>query len=151
GSGRSRPATAGDGGFHVSSYALIAAHRTRCASRMERPMRTPLRSLLNIAMAAATPIAAGALAIPPGALDENYRGSIQMSYEAPKTPALQKAYEMAKEANALEMLRLVFVSFRLPEDLYIKTVSCDGIPNAYFSRENDRPTIRICYEYLQSL
>jgi len=115
-------------------------------------MRNSLRGLLNIAMTAAALSSAGALTIPAAwALDEKRQGSIQVSYEAPKDPALQKAHEMAKEANALEMLRLVFLSFRLPEDLYIKAVSCNGVPNAYFFREDDRPTIRICYEYLQSL
>jgi putative metallopeptidase DUF4344 len=115
-------------------------------------MRNHLRGSLNIVMMVAALTATGALTMPAAwALDQNQQGSIQISYEAPKTPALQKAYEMAKDANALEMLRLVFISFRLPEDLYIKAVSCDGIPNAYFFREDDRPTIRICYEYLQSL
>ena len=115
-------------------------------------MRNPLRGLLNIAMTTAALTAADVLSIPTaGAADEHHQGSIQISYEAPKDPALQRTYQTAKASNALEMLRLVFVSFRLPEDLYIKTVGCDGIPNAYFSRVDDRPTIRICYEYLQSL
>ena len=35
-----------------------------------------------------------------------------------------------------------FSSFRLPENLYMKAVNCNGIPNAYFFREDDRPTIR---------
>jgi hypothetical protein len=105
-----------------------------------------------IATALAALTAAGALTMPPArAADENHKGSIQISYEAPKDPALQRAYETAKKGNVLEMLRLVFMSFRLPEDLYIKAVSCDGIPNAYFFREDERPTIRICYEYLRSL
>jgi hypothetical protein len=105
-----------------------------------------------IATALAALTAAGALTMPTArAADENHKGSIQISYEAPKDPALQRAYETAKKGNVLEMLRLVFMSFRLPEDLYIKAVSCDGIPNAYFFREDERPTIRICYEYLRSL
>jgi Putative metallopeptidase len=46
---------------------------------------------------------------------------------------------------------VIFSAFRLPEDLYMKYVNCDGIPNAYFFREDDRPTIRVCYEYLRSI
>jgi hypothetical protein len=119
-------------------------------------MRNPLPSSLTIATTIAA-LAAAALTMPAARADENKsdesknKGTIQISYEAPKDPALQQTYDMVKKANALEMLRLVFVSFRLPEDLYIKTVSCNGIPNAYFFREDDKPTIRICYEYLRAV
>ena len=112
-------------------------------------MRTPLRSSLYIAAA----LAASALTLPAAsAADEGQRkGKIQIAYETPKDASLKNTYDMVRKANALEMLRLVFVAFRLPEDLYIKAVSCDGVPNAYFFREDDKPTIRICYEYLKSL
>ncbi len=119
-------------------------------------MKTPRRSPLTIAPVLAA-LAAGALAVPAAGADgskkdeSQNKGTIQIEYETPKDPALQKAYEIAKQSNALEMLRLVFISFRLPEDLYIKAVSCNGVPNAYFFREDDKPTIRICYEYLRSL
>jgi hypothetical protein len=58
---------------------------------------------------------------------------------------------MAKGARGLEMMQVIFSSFRLPENLYMKGVSCNGVPNAYFTRENDRPTIRVCYEYLRDV
>jgi hypothetical protein len=109
------------------------------------------RSPARIAAAVAA-LAIGALTIPAArAFDEAPRGSIQITYEAPKDPALRDEYIMARRANALEMLRLILLPFRLPEDLYIKAVSCDGVPNAYFFREDDKPTIRICYEYLKSV
>ena len=115
-------------------------------------MRNPLPSSLTAATTIAALAAAGALTMPAARADESEnKGTIQISYEVPKDPALQKTYDMAKKADALEMLRLIFISFRLPEDLYIKTVSCDGIPNAYFFREDDKPTIRICYEYLRAV
>ena len=112
-------------------------------------MRSPLRGSLPIVAA----LAAVALTMPAASAADvsEKKGTIQISYEVPKDPALQTVYETVRKANALEMLRLVFVSFRLPEDLYIKAVSCDGVPNAYFFRENDKPTIRICYEYLKSV
>jgi len=93
----------------------------------------------------------GALTMPARAAGEAHQGSIQISYEVPKDPALKNAYDIARGANALEMLRLILLPFKLPEDLYIKAVSCNGIPNAYFFREDDKPTIRICYEYLRSV
>jgi hypothetical protein len=114
-------------------------------------MRILPRASLTIVAAIVALAARGPTMPAARAADESQKGSIQISYEAPKDPALQETYEMVRKAGALEMLRLVFVSFRLPEDLYIKTLSCDGIPNAYFLHENDKPTIRICYEYLKSL
>jgi hypothetical protein len=51
----------------------------------------------------------------------------------------------------LERLQEIFSPFRLPEDLYIKTVGCDSKPNTYFDREEDRPTVKLCYEYLKAI
>jgi hypothetical protein len=118
---------------------------------MEHPMRIPSRRCLIIATTITT-LAVRVPAMPAAwAADKDHKGSIQISYETPKDPNLKKTYDMARKANALEMLRLTFISFRLPEDLYIKAVNCDGVPNAYFSREKDGPTIRVCYEYLHAL
>jgi hypothetical protein len=118
---------------------------------MERPMKNPPRSSLRIAAAVAA-LTAGALNMTAArALDQNGQGSIVIAYEAPKDPALQDTYDMAKGAHGLEMLQVIFSPFRLTEDLDMKLVNCDGIPNAYFFRENDKPTIRICYEYLRNV
>jgi hypothetical protein len=114
-------------------------------------MRKPHHSFSRTATAIAA-LAIGALTMPTArAADESRKGTIQIEYEAPKDANLQTTYDRVKKANALEMLRLTFISFRLPEDLYIKTVSCNGIPNAYFFREDEKPTIRICYEYLHAV
>ncbi len=78
-------------------------------------------------------------------------GRIHIDYEEPKNPALKEIYDLAKARHGLEMFRDLLSPFRLPEDLYVKTVECNGIPNAYFSRENDIPTIRFCYEYLKKI
>jgi hypothetical protein len=89
---------------------------------------------------------------PPAAVAaEEDVGPIRIEYEAPKNPAHQEIYERIKERRALEMLREMFSPFRMQENLYIKTVGCDGVPNAYFFREKDLPTIRICYEYLDEV
>jgi len=118
---------------------------------MEHPMRHLHRSFSSIAAALAA-LAAFALAIPAArAADEPKRGSIRVAYEVPKDQSLQSTYDMVKERNCLEMIQEIFSPFKLPEDLYIKMVPCDGIPNAYFFREGDVPTIRICYEFLQQL
>ena len=51
----------------------------------------------------------------------------------------------------LERTKEIFSPFRLPENLYIKAVECDSKPNTYFDREEDRPTVKICYEYLKAI
>ena len=79
-------------------------------------------------------------------------GPIHIEYEEPKDAALKDIYTLVKERKGLETFRELLSPFRLPEDLYIKAVGCDGVPNAYFFREkNDQATIRICYEYLKEV
>ena len=114
-------------------------------------MRHLHRSFSGIAAALAA-LAVFALAMPAArALDEPKVGSIRIVYETPKESSLQRTYDMVKERNSLEMIQEIFSPFKLPEDLYIKMTSCDGVPNAYFFREDDIPTIRICYEYLHQI
>jgi len=114
-------------------------------------MRHLHRSFSGIAAALAA-FAVFALAMPAArALDEPKIGSIRIVYETPKESSLQHTYDMVKERNSLEMIQEIFSPFKLPEDLYIKMTSCDGVPNAYFFREDDIPTIRICYEYLHQI
>ncbi len=79
-------------------------------------------------------------------------GPIHIEYEEPKDAGLKEIYELVKERRGLETFRDLLSPFRMPEDLYIKAVGCDGVPNAYFFREkNDQATIRICYEYLKEV
>jgi hypothetical protein len=40
--------------------------------------------------------------------------------------------------------------FRLPEELTIKTTEC-GMVNSWYSRENSKPTVTICYELLRHI
>jgi hypothetical protein len=79
------------------------------------------------------------------------QGPIHVAYEAPKNPAHKEIFELIKQRRGLETFRELLSPFRLPEDLYLKASGCDGVPNAYFFREKDVPTIRICYEYLQEI
>jgi hypothetical protein len=118
---------------------------------MELAMTNLHRTSSRVAAAAAI-LAAGALTMPAAwPQDQKDQGSIQIEYEAPKDAAVQDAYDMAKGAKGLEMMQVIFSAFRLPENLYMKAVNCNGIPNAYFFREDDKPTIRICYEYLREV
>jgi hypothetical protein len=45
------------------------------------------------------------------------------------------------------MLAEIFSPFRLPIELTLKTVGCEGVGNAYYQR----PEVRICYEYLDEI
>ena len=72
---------------------------------------------------------------------------IGIEYELPKDPAHQPIYEMLKERRVLEKLQEIFSPFQLPIELTFKTVGCDGVSNAWYSR----PTVSICYEYLAEI
>jgi hypothetical protein len=72
---------------------------------------------------------------------------IAIEYEPPKNPAHQPLYEMLKEHRVLEKLQEIFGPFQLPIELTFKTVGCDGVSNAWYSR----PTVTICYEYLAEI
>jgi hypothetical protein len=74
---------------------------------------------------------------------------ISIAYEPPKNPEHQKVYELIRERRALEILKGILSPFRLPVDLEIKTVGCDGVANAFFDRKGNQRTIRMCYEFLQ--
>src|SRR5262249_188338 len=78
-------------------------------------------------------------------------GPVHVVYEEPKDPALNEIRQTVMARHGLERFRELISPFKLPEDLSIRAVSSDGIPNAYFFREKEIPTIRICYEYLKAV
>jgi len=87
----------------------------------------------------------------PAAAGQNAAGAADMitiEYVPPKNPAHKTAYEMVKQRGALEKIKKVFSPWQLPVPLTIRTIGCDGVSNAWYQRENDRPTVSICYEYL---
>ncbi len=79
------------------------------------------------------------------------KGTLHVVYEEPKDPALAGIRDMVMARHGLERFKEILSPFRLPEDVYVRAVSCGGVPNAYFFRENEVPTIRICYEYLKQI
>jgi len=76
---------------------------------------------------------------------------IRVEYVPPKNPEHQKIYDMVKQRRTLETVRKIFSPFRLPVDLVIKTVGCEGVANAWYQREGKQPTVSVCYEYLQEI
>lgn len=82
---------------------------------------------------------------------EPQKGPVFITYEPPKNADLQPIYERAKARHSLEMIKLLLSPLKLPVDLNIKTVGCDGVANAWFDRDGKNRTIRICYEYLKEV
>jgi hypothetical protein len=78
-------------------------------------------------------------------------GRIHIEYVAPKNPDHQALYAQLRERKTLEKLQAIFMPFRLPLDVTIRTTGCDGVPNAWYQPIDGRPTVTVCYEYLYEL
>jgi hypothetical protein len=72
---------------------------------------------------------------------------IRIEYVPPTNPAHQPLYDVLKRHRTLEKLQEVFSPFRLPIDLTLKTIGCNGISNARYQR----PEVIVCYEYLNEI
>lgn len=105
-------------------------------------MRFPGQSRLSI-FAVCTVLAAAALPTVGNAAP----APIRVEYVPPTNPAHQPLYELLQQRRALEKLGEIFSPFRLPIELTLKTVGCEGVANAYYQR----PEVRICYEYLDEI
>ena len=82
-------------------------------------------------------------ALVPASADEARPNRIHIEYVPPKSPENQRIYEALKERRALEKMQEMFGSFRLSNDLNMRTFEC-GVVNAWYQR----PTVTICYEYI---
>jgi hypothetical protein len=72
---------------------------------------------------------------------------IKIEYFDPPNPALRGVYELVKKRRTLERIQEVFSAFRLPVELTIRTGSCEGVANAWYSR----PAVTVCYEYFDQI
>src|SRR5215472_3886075 len=52
---------------------------------------------------------------------------IRIEYVPPTNPAHQKLYEFIRERQVLETVQKIFSPFRLPLEVTIKTIGCDGV------------------------
>jgi len=75
---------------------------------------------------------------------------VVVEYIVPKSPDLQDLYEILKIRGALERIKRVLSPLRLPEELTIKTAECGKI-NAWYRRDDSKPTVTICYELLKHI
>ena len=73
---------------------------------------------------------------------------ITIEYVAPTSSDLHDLYEVLKIRHALERIQKILSPLRLPEPLAVKTMECGKI-NAWYKREDSKPTVTICYELLK--
>jgi hypothetical protein len=81
--------------------------------------------------------------------DKDRTDRIRIEYVPPDNPEHQHVYELLRERMQLEMMQKLFSPFRLPVDLTIRTQGCKGQINSWYERVQSRPTVTICYEYVQ--
>jgi hypothetical protein len=83
----------------------------------------------------------------PAIADEVRTHRIRIEYAAPSNAEHQKLYEFLKQRRALEALQEIFSPFRLPNDLTLRTIGCNGVANAWY-----QPLmISVCYEYIAEI
>jgi Putative metallopeptidase len=85
------------------------------------------------------------------AADDLQPDRIRIQYDPPKNPEHHKLYEMLRQEHALEMVQQMLSPFRLPVDLTIKTLGCDGLINSWYNTDDSVPTVHMCYELLQNI
>src|SRR5215475_9313941 len=78
-----------------------------------------------------------------------------VEYVPPTNPAHQALYKRLMERRVLEKLQEVFSPFRLPVELKLRTVGCDGVSNAWYQKpvpgSSGPPSVNVCYEYLAEI
>lgn len=73
---------------------------------------------------------------------------VLIAYVPPETSTVQDIYKLLREHRALERIQEILSPLRSPEELIIKTAECWEI-NSWYRRENFKPTVTICYEFLK--
>jgi len=83
--------------------------------------------------------------------DRKQTNRLRVEYVPPKNPEHAPVFELLKATHKLETTQRLFSPFRLTVDLTVRTLGCDGMVNAWYEREESRPTVNICYEYLHTI
>jgi hypothetical protein len=80
----------------------------------------------------------------------NQPNRVSIEYVATEDLVLREFYRLLRERRALEKIQEMLSPFHLPEELTIKAAEC-GVVNSWYKRENFKPTVTICYEYLRHI
>jgi hypothetical protein len=83
--------------------------------------------------------------------DKTRTDRIRIEYVPPDNPDHRGVYDLLRERTMLEKIQKLFSPFRLPADVTVRTQSCDGQVNSWYERENGRPSVTICYEYVRHI
>jgi hypothetical protein len=75
---------------------------------------------------------------------------VSIEYVPPGSPTFQELYDLLRDRHALEKIQEILSPLRLPVELIIKTTEC-GVVNSWYRRENFKPTVTICYEFLKHI
>jgi len=76
-------------------------------------------------------------------------GRVSIAYLPPENSALQDLYDFLREHRTLERIQEILSPLHSPEELIIKTAEYKEI-NLLYRRENFKPTVTICYEFLKT-
>ena len=79
--------------------------------------------------------------------DDERTNRIRIEYGVPKTPEHSALMELMKQRRALERFQEIYSPFRLPIEVTLTMQDCNGVSNAWYAR----PTVTICYEYLEDI
>ena len=78
-----------------------------------------------------------------------------VEYVPPTNPAHEALYKRLMERRPLEKMQELFSPFRLPVELKLRIVGCDGVSNAWYQKPasgtSNPPTVNVCYEYLDEI
>jgi hypothetical protein len=75
---------------------------------------------------------------------------VSIAYVPPDDVQYQDVYDLLRGHRALEKVQEILSPFRSPEELIIKTTECKEV-NSWYRRENFKPTVTICYEFLKRI
>jgi len=74
---------------------------------------------------------------------------VSVVYVQPNNSSFQEVQELLRQHNALEKIKEILSPFQFPEQLTIETTEC-GVVNSYYQRKNFKPTVTLCYEFLNA-
>ena len=75
---------------------------------------------------------------------------VSIAYIPPENAQYQEVYDLLRGHGALEKIQEILSPFRSPEVLTIRTMECKEA-NSWYRRENFKPTVTICYEFLKHM
>ena len=137
--------------------AFLRALPDQCRRILTALVAVPARNLKGLQIGFLSAITLASLVIVPTATiaAEAQANRMVVEYVPPTNPVHQTLYQRLMERRVLEKLQEVFSPFRVPTELKLRTVGCDGVSNAWYQKpapgSSDPPSVNVCYEYLAEI